>query len=1180
VRPAGAGEPGDATLRELVSQLPVGVAVMRGPELRFHAVNEAYRQIVGGRDLLGRPVREALSELASGEGAPDFFLVMERVFATGEPFRGTGLPARWDADGDGEPEDHFVDVLCAPWRAAGGAADRIDGITVVVLDVSERVRLQGSEGRARAAATASADRMVAVLDSLPDAAALYDEEWRYLYVNPAARALHTVLFEAAGVAPVPVTGRVVWDVFPWTLGTRFETESLRAVAEGRIVEYVEHVAPLDRWFETRIIPTPSGALSLNRDITAQREAVAERERLLEAERGARQRTERLQRVTAALSPALTAWQVAAVVAEHGTAALGASTGTVFRRGAAGTELEMLAGIGLPPSARTAFRVIPLDAAIPVAEVVRTGEARFLTGSRDLSDRYPVLRDTLEAIGSQAWAVIPLRLDDQVVGGLVFGFSEERDFSADDRALATALAQQCAQGFERARLFEAEREASAAAEQAADLARRLQELTAQLNRATSREQIADAIFVGALAAVGADAGSLAKVRVDADGRPAEIEVTRSAGFDAGTTERYRTFPVTRGRPLSEAVLRRETVLIGTAEEWRAAFPDAPEDLGEIGYEAFATIPVTAGERVIAALSFSFRAPRRFDQATRTFLATVGEQCGLALERQRLHEAELRHVEERAALLETMQDAFISLDHELRYIYLNSQAEELVNRSAAELLGRRIEDAFPEAAGSEIVRALRRVLATERSERLEAIDTVSGRWVEARIHPAPHGVSLAVRDVSERRRREDAAAFTAEVSRLLSDSLDPGTTLATVADAAVPRLADWCAVDLVEDPTSGAWPPQLTRVAVVHHDPRMLALGEELTRRYPTDWSTDEGRARVLRTGNPLFLPTVTDAMLVTGARDEHHLALLRALRFSSIIVVPLTARGLILGALTLCASESGRRYDEADLALAIDLGQRAGIALDNARLFRDAERARAESEAANRAKSQFLATMSHELRTPLNAIGGYAELLELGIHGPVTEMQSQALRRVQRSQRHLLGLINELLNYARLETGSVRYDIVRIGVSETLSGIEPLILPQVDAKGLSLALAPCDPGLAVRADAEKLSQVLLNLLSNAVKFTDRGGRVTVTCRAFGSGEEADGGAVEITVHDTGVGIPADKLDAIFEPFVQLGRALNNPGEGTGLGLAISRDLARGMNGDLSVRSEPGEGSAFTLTLPRG
>ncbi|HEY0776932.1 MAG TPA: PAS domain-containing sensor histidine kinase [Gemmatirosa sp.] len=251
-------------------------------------------------------------------------------------------------------------------------------------------------------------------------------------------------------------------------------------------------------------------------------------------------------------------------------------------------------------------------------------------------------------------------------------------------------------------------------------------------------------------------------------------------------------------------------------------------------------------------------------------------------------------------------------------------------------------------------------------------------------------------------------------------------------------------------------------------------------------------------------------------------------------------------------------------------ERERLLLDSERARADAEAARAEAESANRSKAHFLATMSHELRTPLNAIGGYAELMEMGIRGPVSDAQRHDLARIQASQRHLLGLINEVLDYAKLETGAVRYDITTVAVCDALAAAEALVEPQARAKALTLTVRACTPEVAVRADPEKLRQILVNLLSNAVKFTDAGGCIDLACAH-------DAERVRLTVRDTGIGIPADKLDAVFEPFVQVRTDLTRATDGTGLGLAISRDLARGMGGDLVVESTLGAGSAFTLTL---
>ena len=233
---------------------------------------------------------------------------------------------------------------------------------------------------------------------------------------------------------------------------------------------------------------------------------------------------------------------------------------------------------------------------------------------------------------------------------------------------------------------------------------------------------------------------------------------------------------------------------------------------------------------------------------------------------------------------------------------------------------------------------------------------------------------------------------------------------------------------------------------------------------------------------------------------------------------------------------------------------------------------AVSETANVAKSEFLTAMSHELRTPLNAIGGYTDLLTLGLGGPTTPEQLDYLERIRRSQQHLIGIISDLLNFSRIEAGSLTYDIRHLSLKDVIEGVVPLIEPQAEAKGIVLKADTTSHDCLVLGDRAKVDQILLNLLSNAIKFTESSGSVTVECK-----ESGDTGSIEVV--DTGVGIPADKLNAIFEPFVQLGRSLSSAHEGTGLGLAISRELARAMKGNLTVSSKVGSGSTFTLTLPR-
>jgi signal transduction histidine kinase len=271
-------------------------------------------------------------------------------------------------------------------------------------------------------------------------------------------------------------------------------------------------------------------------------------------------------------------------------------------------------------------------------------------------------------------------------------------------------------------------------------------------------------------------------------------------------------------------------------------------------------------------------------------------------------------------------------------------------------------------------------------------------------------------------------------------------------------------------------------------------------------------------------------------------------------------------------ETPNAFDADQRAYISAIGDQATQAFERVRLLATEHNARESAEEANRAKTQFLATMSHELRTPLNAISGYAELLSLGLRGPTTPEQQEDLGRIMRSQRHLLSVINDILNFARLEAGHVEYRVTNVSVAEIVGDLESLIKPQLTAKQLTFECQQVSRDIVACSDAEKVRQVLLNLLANAVKFTTPGGRICIE-----TGQDAT--RVFIRVLDTGIGIPADRRGAIFEPFVQLHRTLAQPAEGTGLGLAISRDLARGMGGELTVESESGRGSTFTLTLAR-
>lgn len=303
----------------------------------------------------------------------------------------------------------------------------------------------------------------------------------------------------------------------------------------------------------------------------------------------------------------------------------------------------------------------------------------------------------------------------------------------------------------------------------------------------------------------------------------------------------------------------------------------------------------------------------------------------------------------------------------------------------------------------------------------------------------------------------------------------------------------------------------------------------------------------------------------------HLAdLMKASSREALAVVPLMNGDAPLGVVSL-GYRQRRAFDATIREYLLALGNRCAQAMERAQFYESESEARRDAEAANKAKGEFLAMMSHELRTPLNAIDGYAELLEMEIRGPLTEAQRNDIGRIRKSQRVLLGLITDILNYVRIEAGQLHYATEPVRIADLADAVIPLVAPQADLKRLRLsARSNGGPAIAM-ADSDKLQQVLLNLLANAVKFTDEGGAVSLDWTVCDR-------RVEIRVSDSGIGVPHERLEAIFEPFVQVDTSLTRVHHGTGLGLAISRELVRGMGGDLRVKSAVGIGSTFTVTLP--
>ena len=433
-----------------------------------------------------------------------------------------------------------------------------------------------------------------------------------------------------------------------------------------------------------------------------------------------------------------------------------------------------------------------------------------------------------------------------------------------------------------------------------------------------------------------------------------------------------------------------------------------------------------------------------------------------------------------------------------------------------------------------------------------------------------------------------AFLAETSRSLASSLDFEITLATSAGLALPLFGTWCMVDIVEPDDT------IRRVAVIHPDAGKQLMAREFYETRPPGADDPLGAPRVIRTGESDFVLAYDEVL--EDISEEEHRSLLHELGARSFLMVPMQARGRTLGAITF-VSNTRREYDDADLLLAEDLGRRCAMAVDNARLYAasqealraaqeariaatltarraeellgEANLARYEEEQASRAKTTFLGTMSHEFRTPLTAVQGFADLLADEAAGPLNERQGHQVERIRAASDHLLTLVDEILTFARRNAGRTTLRLREVNLAEVIRDAAAIVEPLAAAKELELLLQIPEGPIPFRTDPGKLRQIILNLAANAVKFTEAG--------EVRLGLEVGDGSVRLQVGDTGIGIAPEHTEHVFTAFQQVDQSDSQVG-GTGLGLAVTRQLAGMLGGEVTLESEPGSGSVFTVQLP--
>lgn len=807
----------------------------------------------------------------------------------------------------------------------------------------------------------------------------------------------------------------------------------------------------------------------------------------------------------------------------------------------------------------------------MGRVAQTGQAAFIpeiTPDQVRAGANPELWPTLEQLGIFSILIVPLRFRERLLG--VVGCARSRPgfpYTADDQVFLQDLADRAALTLDNARLYTAEQQARQSAERTAKRIGRLQAVTAALSAALTPAQVAEIIVDQSIAALGAYAGGLVLLSESGD----ELEIVSSRGYSPDVLRHFNHFPLTAPTPLGEAVRNHELVLIESRADWAARYPQFSQEQLNQQTNANAAVPLLRSDgQAVGGLGLSFPTPRTFDADDRAFLHTLGQQCAQALERA-WTVAALQRSEERFRVVQELSlDAFTIMRSvrddtgtivDFTWEYVNPAAAKALRHSSDELVGQQLLALLPQNREIGLFERYVHVVETNEPHDIEIYyegEGITG-WFRNMTVKLGDGIAISFRDVTNRRRIEEALRFLAEASSQLASSLDYDSILQHIARLAVPYIADICVVDLLEQGDT------LRRVAAAHVDAAQEPRLYESFQHQPPARLDNNPVWQILQTGQTLHLRDQPGAFIETYAQDADHLSLIRAAGpHHTTLLVPLLARERTLGVMAFGLAGERRRFDAQDVALAEEIARRAALAIDNARLYR-------EAQAAIQIRNQFLSIAAHELKNPLTALVGQAQLLQRRLvrAGNLVERDLRGIQVIVNQSQRLNSMIGMMLDISRIETGQLQITRSPLDLCTLARQVVEEVQPTLE--GHTVVCEAPDETLMIEGDNNRLYQVLQNLLSNAIKYSPDGGTITVRVT-----RDAAQGCVAVI--DQGIGIPADVLMDVFQRFYRANNAEARQIKGMGIGLYVVKEIVSLHGGTILVESQEGVGSSFTVVLP--